>query len=1639
MRFYRTSRSVKQIALTTTVLLLGLASWQASPHVPVVLAAPTAANWCIAGGFQGWDNASTPLVDDGSNGDLVPNDGIFSSNFTVATAGTTGFKVVECGNWGNAFPPDNAYVRTTVADQVVRFTFDTNNHSTDVGPKFKPSQNIVHAFDDVPSSFTAVGDFQSPVWTNNDPLTLLTAVGHGLYRLEYTVPTAGTYNFKVVSTGDWNHAYNLNGRGDNSSNNTQFTTTTANEKVVFVLDINTSRLWVGQHGTPAAGVNWCATGDFQGWDNASTPLYDDGTHGDLIGGDGVYSSDVTIAAAGRTQWKAVTCGNWSTSVPAGTKNAFLNVGSAGQVVKLTLDTNNHAADAGWHLYPDSNILHALDTPLDSYTAVGDFQGWDNANAATTLSSLGSGWFGVSTTVATGGNHQGKLVGTGAWANQIGSNGRISDDTGGADTHTFATLGSNQPLLAVYNWANGRSAFIPTGVSISIDSTKLYHDSRDPAYRNPGGAVTYNTPVTLRLRSKANDLTGAKVRLWNDRNDTQSLLPMTKVASDGTYDWWEAVVPGSPIATIYYYRFIAEDHTLRSYYEDDAKRTGGVGQAYSSSPDISWQLTVYDPAFTTPDWVKNGIMYQIFPDRFRDGSSTNDPVPGGFFYGEPAGTINRSLGTDWNTPICDPRATAGDACDGSYSRNFYGGDLQGILDKLSYLKSLGVTVIYLNPIFESPSNHKYDTADYSKIDPHFGDLTTFQNLTNAAHAMGMKVVLDGVFNHTSSDSAYFDRYQHYASIGSCESTSSPYRAWYYFTAPPTTGTAPCDGPNNYESWFGYDSLPKLQANTPAVRELIWSGANWATGENGIARYWMQWADGWRLDVGGDVDAGVTNSPTNDYWEGFRTAVRTTKSDAYIVGEEWGIATAWTLGSEWDATMNYQFSSAVLSYWRDETFSDNDHNTGSSAGELNPISSSDLNERLLNLQERYPRQALQAMMNLLGSHDTSRALFMLDQNADTVPSATIPNPYLSNTYDWSDAITRLKGVALLQMTLPGAPTIYYGDEIGLVAPPVYSGGKWEDDPYNRVPYPWDDSTGTPYYPHLATGGAGKTDLLPYYTKLTGIRNMHPALRTGSVDTLITDNTNKVYSFGRMMTDRSDAAVVIVNRGTAAQNVTVNLAGWIANGTNFVDVLNGNAPYTVSTTGTITVPNVPAMNGAILVLSGTTALPPAAPVLSAVSQGNETAGISWAGVPAVDEYLVYRSILSGGAYSLVATVPSTTTSYTDTAVSNGVKYYYVVVSKTNNGLVSTNSNEIMRLPQHTLESCVLETTGPLTHTISTTTSTSNIFGDITITNFTGGITPATGVKMQLGYAYQPGLLASPTWTWLPMTYSIDNFTADSYKSNILPDTVGVYFYTIRCSVDGGNSWVNAIEIGVLNVVTSTDTTAPAAPTNLTLVATSPSNIDLSWTASTAADTAGYRIFRREKGAVSPAGDWREIGTTTPDVTSFSDIGVTSMAEYEYYVEAFDGSFNNSAPSNIITAKADWRMVNVTFRVRVPDYSPGTVYVVGGAPEICGWCNPQTKAMTQVSTSPNIWEYTLMVRDGTTLQYKYTRGTWNQVEDWGTISGLANRSVIVSYGTTGGQIIDNTAIDWQPDGTNDAQKAVQRWTDDPTMPKVYLPIVIR
>ena len=482
---------------------------------------------------------------------------------------------------------------------------------------------------------------------------------------------------------------------------------------------------------------------------------------------------------------------------------------------------------------------------------------------------------------------------------------------------------NMPLAQP---ASGPAAPAVPGPDNNVEYNGLGHDSQSSLYRTPFGAVTIGATVTVRFRTFANDVTGVTARLYSTASASESLVPMTRVASNeicqdaalvaDRCDFWQIQVTPAQRGVVYY-RFIVQDGSATAYYADDGNFDGGWGTATPGMIDRSYPIVVYQPDFAPIEWLQKGVMYQIFPDRFRNGDLLNDPLSGQPRYDDPV------LKLPWTTlpeGYCRNYSDAASSCPWRFSpipawgvgqpetprgRDYMGGDLKGVKDKLGYLQDLGVTVIYLNPVFDAGSNHSYDTQNYLAIDPYFGTKADWDALVAAADARGMKIILDGVFNHVSSDSKYFDRYGQYPEIGACESITSTYRAWFSFTNV-ASGAGTCAGAAGplsatYDGWFGFDSIPVLNKNNAQVRELVY------TGTTNVAAYWLnEGAAGWRLDVMGD------GSFPADFWQGFRQTVKTAKADAPIIGELWKRDEMLPKihGDQADTGMNYRFRNAIL---------------------------------------------------------------------------------------------------------------------------------------------------------------------------------------------------------------------------------------------------------------------------------------------------------------------------------------------------------------------------------------------------------------------------------------------------------------------------------------------------------------------------------------------------------------------------------------------------------------------------------------------------------------------------------------------------------------------------------------------------------
>ena len=518
---------------------------------------------------------------------------------------------------------------------------------------------------------------------------------------------------------------------------------------------------------------------------------------------------------------------------------------------------------------------------------------------------------------------------------------------------------------------------------------IYHDSQSPEYRLPVGPVPDGSKVTLRL--KCDEATSVVLRTWTGEELCYTMTPAAN-------SMWqvEITVPETP--GLFWYDFIIYRKDGRTQrYGNAYDKLGGEGALYEQGTPASYQITVYDRDFTTPAYFHGANIYQIFPDRFHRGETAAEDD-----------RTDRYVHAQWNEDML----SVGDLRGGQHQElDFYGGNLNGIREKLPYLKELGVDVIYLNPIFKARSNHRYDTGDYTCIDPLCGTQEEFEALCQDAKAMGMHVLLDGVFSHTGEDSVYFNRLGHYDSIGACQGEASPYYSWYTFKKFPV----------DYRAWWGILSLPEIRKSNPSYQNFMFR-----EGTGIVPRWIAAGACGWRLDVADELPM--------DFLRKLRVAARRANPDAVVLGEVWedasnkvayGEMRCYCTGDTLDSVMNYPLREAILAFV-----------TGRS-------SAHDLVRLVKHQAEVYPAQFRYSLMNLVGSHDRCRVLNTLcGREARELNKADQQCVRLSPE-EYRLAVKRYKLCVDLLCALPGCPTVYYGDEVGLTGC---------QDPWCRRPFPW-----------------------------------------------------------------------------------------------------------------------------------------------------------------------------------------------------------------------------------------------------------------------------------------------------------------------------------------------------------------------------------------------------------------------------------------------------------------------------------------------------------------------------------------------------------------------------------------------------------
>ncbi|HVM30361.1 MAG TPA: alpha-amylase family glycosyl hydrolase [Candidatus Limnocylindrales bacterium] len=1135
----------------------------------------------------------------------------------------------------------------------------------------------------------------------------------------------------------------------------------------------------------------------------------------------------------------------------------------------------------------------------------------------------------------------------------------------------------------------------------IDLAGLAHDSRDLLYRTPGGAVAAGTPVRIRLRTFWNDVTGVRLRLFSVNSGAEQMLEMQLAAEnvdcyedspavgDNTCDFWEARLDNGDADNIWY-RFIVSDGGATAYYADDTSALdGGLGRGTSAGVDNSYALMVHEPGFEAPAWPGSAVAYQIFPDRFRNGDPTNDPQTGDVRYDDPV------LLLPWDTlpeGYCRRYADAAEACpwrfdddppawspriEGPRGRDYMGGDLRGVIERLDYLAELGVDTLYFNPLFAAGSNHRYDTRDYTVIDPYLGTEADFEELIRETDARGMRVILDGVFNHTSSDSPWFDRYGHYDEVGACESAESPWREWYYMT----TSRGPCVGPNgpgtsNYQSWFGFDTLPILLKIRPPVQDYF------LTAPDSITRRWLEaGAAGWRMDVSGDV------SFPRDYWRIFREVVRETDPEALTISETWqkDVALLRNIrGDRFDTTMNYRLRDAVLGLLAPQPF---DAKGFPDSGQ--PLAPSRFADRLLSIQEDYPAAAFFTLMNLLDSHDTQRVLWALTPGPATREGREFDQDNLA------EGKQRVRLASLIQFSVPGMPQIYYGGEVGLTG---------DDDPDDRRTYPWPD-----------LGGEPDMALFDHYRSLAELRRELSAMVDGDLSVPYADDASGSVALARR--NEQQAVLVVINAGNTEQAITVPLDGLAPDGSAFRAVLAVNGTELVGATaveGGLSV-RLPALGA--LVLAADRLDRPAAPAgLRASDVGDGYIELSWPATSAA-RYNLYRSPLSGGGWVRITEQPLTEGSFRDEGLENGRLYHYVATALDDAGNESDFSNEASEAPRLSIHSVRLAGPVQVSHVVSAVEPTEPICAEVVLADPVEGA-PPPGLSLELGFG-RGGSPPDDEWSWTGASpTSVEGQTVRAC-AGLLPEVTGDYDYLFRLPPMHGREPLYAdadglFEAGLaprspgrLTVTPSPDDQPPGAPVELHIVSATPTTIQLAWRAPAGEAIGLYEVSR------SDSRDPKSTALARTAEPVYLDTDVVEGETYTYRVVAVDTSWNRS-PAAEASATAAARVVEVTFTVSVPIASGAAVgrdvHIAGTLSRLDGdlpdW-NPGGVALEQVSDTT--WSITLRGSEGTQLEYKYTLGDWEHVEKDSACGEIDNRRLVVSFESDEGQQVSDSVPSWR------------------------------
>ena len=577
--------------------------------------------------------------------------------------------------------------------------------------------------------------------------------------------------------------------------------------------------------------------------------------------------------------------------------------------------------------------------------------------------------------------------------------------------------------------------------------RILYDSKQLKYKKPFGCLKTNEECTVSLYIPCFCMTKeVLLQIHSDDESCVHSFSMAKSGTEGDYEIYSCTF-SLEIADLYFYyfRISTEGSDFDLFRQGYADTNIAVGD--------KWQLTVYRQDYDTADTFKGKVMYQIFPDRFcREGQTDCTGKLEPYTLHEDVRDIPNYLPDDKGEIL---------------NNDFFGGNIEGIISRLDYLSELGVSVIYLNPVFKAYSNHRYDTCDYKTIDPMLGDEADFVRLCEEAHKRDIKIILDGVFSHTGSNSVYFDRNNIFGN-GAVSNPDSPYRNWYRFDK----------YPHKYESWWGIETLPCVdELNSDYMDYII-------NDDDSVVRHWLRLgADGYRLDVADELP--------DEFIKRLHTVVHEEKADALVIGEVWedasnkiayGKRRRYFSDSELDSVMNYPFMNSIIDF------------------AMGNISCGQFEQNIMTIVENYPRPVVDCLMNSLSTHDTAR-IFTVLSGADMNLSKDAKAAYVLNGEERTTAVSRLMLAVMLQFILPGNPCIYYGDEVAM---------EGFGDPFNRGFFRWENQ------------GCG---ISRYFAHMAKLKNTIPALQRGNLSFGCHSEIG-VMHITRYLGDSSVTA--IINRG-------------------------------------------------------------------------------------------------------------------------------------------------------------------------------------------------------------------------------------------------------------------------------------------------------------------------------------------------------------------------------------------------------------------------------------------------------------------------------------------------------------------------------